>query len=319
MDAEPEPKISLPIALFIGVIMVICDLLELIPLAGDILDVVIGIPLDIYLFFSGINMTYALIGQGIELIPIAQELPLWTATWIMTVYVANHPKLEAIAEVAGTLEGKGVGAGTAGVVLQEAEIAEQAGQAAVMAERTAEEAARTATVVEGGAGAVQTAEKTVEAGGEVGSTAHEAERGAESGARESKREKARRKLNERFGEGGGGAGREGGYEPTEEQIAAEIAEDERLQEALGETPPPLGELEKQLFAEKTAPRVAEVANKEQNDVPRPNSNAIPIDSDRATRAKNTQDAIIKSRQREAEFEKNRDVGASDDQDIQKAA
>jgi hypothetical protein len=241
MDDEPqkpEPKISLPIAIFIGIIMILCDCLELIPIAGDILDVVVGIPLDIYLFFSGINMTYALIEQGIELIPFAQELPLWTVMWIATVYAANNPKLKAVADIAGSFEGKGVGGavGKLGTVEKSAEEARKVGQVAEQAEKVAEVSA----AAEKGTEAVQKVGGTVEG---AGGTAE----GAKGAAEETTREKVRRKLRERMGEQPEGGLGEGEEEPTEEEIAAEMAKEEELNKALGEPPEPIEELKGKLL------------------------------------------------------------------------
>jgi hypothetical protein len=130
------------------------------------------------------------------------------------------------------------------------------------------------------------------------------------------KEKGRERLEQGFG---GEEGEE--EEPTEEEIEAEMAEEERLAEALGETPPPMSELEKELFAERGGVRGAAALPNEGADTGKAKSNVIQMPSRQQGSPNNTQDVIAKSRAREAEFERNRDQSEANDdgQDMPRAA
>jgi hypothetical protein len=298
MDDEPqkpEPKISLPIALFIGIIMVLCDILEFIPIMGDILDIVVGFPLDIYLWLSGINVTYALIEQAVEAIPVAQELPLWTAMWIATVITANNPKLEKAAELAGSLEGKGA-AGAAGGVVKEGEAVGKVAQEAARVEKTTEAAKRVEKGVE-----------EVGVGAETAKVAGGASEEAKGAAEETTEEKAVRSLKERekykrLEEGSSEEGEE--YEPTEEEIAAETAEQKRLSEALGEPQAPLEELQEELLPQEARPGGLQEEKKieEENGEavqPKPKKNNVfQIPPRPNQNGKTTQDIVVEDKNKE---------------------
>jgi hypothetical protein len=119
---EPKPITDIVEIVLFGIIFLICDFIELIPLAGNILDIVVGAPFDFYLWMRGLNMTAALIDQAIEFIPAVQEIPLWTITWGIIIYLDHHPKLteklQPALAIAGAVEGNIDGA-TGG--LEEAE------------------------------------------------------------------------------------------------------------------------------------------------------------------------------------------------------
>ena len=255
-EQKADQNPSLPIALFVGVIMVICDILQLIPFVGDILDVVVGLPLDAYLWFSGINMTYALIAQVIEAIPALQELPLWTVEWIVTVYVAWHPKLEAIANVAGSVMEPGAGgvAGEAGALAKEAESVEQVGQEAKALEGAAQESAQVAG----------TAEKT---GAQVTEGAEEATPAAKGASEETAEEKAKRTLKEKEQEGieSDVVGEESSSEePGKEQVAEEVEKEKELDKELGEPEDIFEKEQEDLLGPEAAERI-DVANRKKRD------------------------------------------------------
>lgn len=106
---KPEPKISTTEIILFGVIFIICDIVELIPVAGDFVDVIVGLPFDFYIFIKGLNGTVAFIDQLIEAIPIAQEIPLWTFSWGTIIFFDRNPKLVSalapVIEAEDALEG----------------------------------------------------------------------------------------------------------------------------------------------------------------------------------------------------------------------
>lgn len=111
MDEEAQlsrPKISEVEIVGIGLLYFIFDLVDLIPVAGDITDVVAA-PMGLYYWMKGINGITFLVAEVLDLIPGIQEIPSRTIGWGITVWLDRHPKLEArlatVTAVAGALEG----------------------------------------------------------------------------------------------------------------------------------------------------------------------------------------------------------------------
>jgi len=116
MDEEiqqPEPKISDVEIILIGLFYLIIDLIDLIPIAGDITDIIVA-PMGFYYWMKGLNGTTFIVSEIIELIPLLQEIPTRVIGWGITVYIDRHPKLEAAigtaTKVAEALEGNVEGA-----------------------------------------------------------------------------------------------------------------------------------------------------------------------------------------------------------------
>ncbi len=115
---QPEPKISDVEIVAIGVFFVMLDLIDLIPIAGDVTDIVAA-PMGMYYWMKGINGTAFIAAEVLDLIPFVQMVPSRTIGWVITAYIDRSPKLQtklapALA-VAGALEGdvaEGAGAAT---------------------------------------------------------------------------------------------------------------------------------------------------------------------------------------------------------------
>jgi hypothetical protein len=238
------PKIDLTVGLFVGIIMVIADLIDLIPLAGDLVDICIGAPLQLWLFFEGIRGTFVFIGNIVEAIPILQEFPLTrTITWGVTWFIDNNPKLEKVTELAGGAMGGGEVGATAkevGAVAKETEAVTEAGaEAANVTAKTSEELAAES-------GGISAAGGVAETNGEGGAAARNmTEEGAEEKTEENLKDKAKRKIREHVEEGFGG-GEEGKEKEAEEESEEETAEEAEM---FGMPETPEQELEKQLFPE----------------------------------------------------------------------
>lgn len=194
MDDEAqkaEPKIGLAIGLFIGIILVIADVIDLIPGAGDIVDIVIGMPLQLFLFFMGVRGVFVLISNFMELIPLLQELPTRSISWVATIIVDRNPKLEQAAQLAARFSGEGAEEGLTEAA-EAGETAQGISETAQMAEQAeaATEATEAASQVEAGV-----------AEGELGETTQGGSEG-EQLSPEERQEKIEKqeKLNEALGE-----------------------------------------------------------------------------------------------------------------------
>ena len=119
-EEKPQPKISLPEALFVGSFVALADAVELVLvffLLDDfwISDAIAFPATQIYLRMKGVKGTYSLVGNGLELVPYVGWLPLRTIGFAITVWLDHHPKLEAAAlgvtAIAGKSGVKGVEAG----------------------------------------------------------------------------------------------------------------------------------------------------------------------------------------------------------------
>ena len=282
---KPEPKVDLVIGLFIGIILVIADIIDFfIPLAGDVLDILVGIPVQIYAFFAGIRGTFILISNLAEAIPIVQMLPTRTIAWIITVWIDHHPKLEAVTELAGGVESGGA-AGAAGEAAKGAAVAaggvggaaEEAGAAARGAE-TAEEAAK---------------------GAEESAAAANKEREIAEGLGEQPEpmERLRREILENVPAAESG---------KEEAMTEE--EEEEMEERLGAEPTPMRRVERELFAEHTNGSAAnkEDENGENADGERsPRGRVVPMPTPPKGNGKAMQDIVAKEEEQHEEWRKNR--------------
>ncbi len=308
---KPEPKVDLVIGLFIGIILVIADIIDFfIPLAGDVLDILVGIPVQIYAFFAGIRGTFILISNLAEAIPIVQMLPTRTIAWIITVWIDHHPKLEAVTELAGGVESGGA-AGAAGEAAGAAKVAEEAAVAAKATETAAEagEVARGAAVAAGGVGGAAEEAGAAARGAE---TAEEAAKGAEESAAAANKE---REIAEGLGEQ---------PEPME-RLRREILEnvpaaesgkeeamtgeeEEEMEERLGAEPTPMHRVERELFAEHAN---GSAANKEDEDGENtdgersPRGRVIPMPTPPRGNGKAMQDIVAKEEEQHEEWRKNR--------------
>src|SRR5579864_7232656 len=117
-DQEPlEPKITLTEALYIGCLLVLVSIVNLIPFVGDFTSVIAGGLMFYYLYSKDLLETSVVasnaVGYGIGFFPILQALPTELAAWIATVVIVWNPKLKAAAEIAGKAEGGGALAGAA--------------------------------------------------------------------------------------------------------------------------------------------------------------------------------------------------------------
>jgi hypothetical protein len=137
MDEElqqPEPKISDVEAILIGTFLGILDIIDIIPIAGDITDIATT-PLNFYFWSKGIQSTTFVVSQLLDLVPVVQEFPSRTIAWGITVYMDRHPKqfaaLQTATAIAGVLEGQ---VGDAEGALAESEVAAQTTNAGFAAE-----------------------------------------------------------------------------------------------------------------------------------------------------------------------------------------
>ncbi len=129
-DAQkPEPKISLVEFIFLGLFIVLIDLIDLVGLLvglplSDITDLFMFPITQFYLFMKGVKGTYMLVGNIIEAIPYIGDLPVRTVVWCITYYIDHHPKLEAMANFAGGAKGSS----EAGAMASEAKKVEEVGK-----------------------------------------------------------------------------------------------------------------------------------------------------------------------------------------------
>lgn len=179
----------------------------------------VGFPLEqLFLSKKGVKGTTALIGNVIELIPGVDYLPVRSITWLITVWMDQHPsefseKMEQVGEVVQKAEGK-AGAG--------------AGQGALQAEGKAAEGAAAAG---GGAVAQRGGAQGVGGAAEGSATAGVAAEGA--GGEGTAHGKPRQGSG---GEGGGegGNGEEGGQEEGKKPPLA--PEDQELEDIMSGDP-----------------------------------------------------------------------------------
>lgn len=98
MPEESEKKVGLVETIFIGLTMALVDIVN--PFIGGTLDLVVSPGIQMYAFFRGLSGMTTLAGNIVELIPVVNWLPLHLVAWIITVYLANHPKTATIVSLA---------------------------------------------------------------------------------------------------------------------------------------------------------------------------------------------------------------------------
>jgi hypothetical protein len=213
MDEEiqqPEPKISDVEIVLVGLFYVALDAIDLIPIAGEITDM-IAAPMGFYYWSKGLSGTAFLAAEVLDLIPIVQAIPSRTISWGATVYIDRHPKLEAAlgsaTKIAGALEGDVEGAESAASEAQEAA------------------AKRSATISEGGTASI---DARVPAAGGVAATQEEDGSGA-TGAGETKSDNA--KPSEKSTERGNVQDVQTGEDNQSPENANQPTEEERRKQA----------------------------------------------------------------------------------------
>jgi len=108
---DEQPKISLPIGIFITLVVICSDFVEFLVsltgfgiIIGEIVNFIVGGGLQIYLFLSGVKGFWKLGTNIVGTIfdgTSASFLPIKTITWIITLILIN--KGEKIMEHAGTI------------------------------------------------------------------------------------------------------------------------------------------------------------------------------------------------------------------------
>lgn len=133
---QHEPKLSDADIIIGSVLMLTLDAIDWVELGVPGTDL-IGFPLEqLFLSKKGVKGTTALIGNGLELIPGVDYLPLRSIAWLVTAWMDRHPsqfseKLEQVGEMVQAAEGKaGAGALQAeGAAANEAAAAAEKGAA----------------------------------------------------------------------------------------------------------------------------------------------------------------------------------------------
>jgi len=204
MAQKADPKISTSEAVLILLFVLILDLIDLIPFAGDLTDIA-GAPLFFYYMSKHINGVAYLIAEILDAIPGTQEIPSRTIVWIGTILFDRFApaKLEEVVEQAGELGEGGEGA-PGGELGEGGAVAEGAG---------------TAEGVQSGAGAGEIEGGSVgEQGGEVSGGGQTEQGGGTQGEQTGERE------------GGGNRGEGGGGEQDESNAGNGYSSEEGGQE-----------------------------------------------------------------------------------------
>jgi hypothetical protein len=124
MDEE-QKKISLPEAIILMLYIVPLDIVGLILVFFGlddffILDILTFPVTQFYFRMKGVKSTYDLIAGICELIPYIGALPIKSIGVGITIWIANHPKVAGVAQVAtgkfGTAAAAGKTVGAAGAV-----------------------------------------------------------------------------------------------------------------------------------------------------------------------------------------------------------
>jgi hypothetical protein len=110
---QPEPKISLPEVILIGLFLLLIDLVEIVIFFAGLddfwlLDILAG-SIFFYIFIKGVPPMRMLVAWLLELIPWAGALPLLTIGFGLTVWADRHPSgiVAKAGAVAGAAKGKG--------------------------------------------------------------------------------------------------------------------------------------------------------------------------------------------------------------------
>lgn len=112
MPGKPQPKISLPEAVAIGMFLGILDAIDLIPLAGDVTDVAAA-PLLLYYYMKHLNGIAYGASLILDAIPGIQEVPTRSIVWWGTIafdHFAPKQVEEALEKLGEEAEGKEEGA-----------------------------------------------------------------------------------------------------------------------------------------------------------------------------------------------------------------
>lgn len=117
-EATAQPKIPVVDMVLVGLFLAILDVIDLIPLAGDLTDI-FAAPLVFYYFFKNINGVSYVVSLVLDAIPGIQEVPTRSIVWWGTVIIDHlaPKKLEQVLEKTGELaqanEGGGADVGAA--------------------------------------------------------------------------------------------------------------------------------------------------------------------------------------------------------------
>lgn len=182
---QPASKISDAVAILIGLFNALLDAIDLIPIAGDITDVVAA-PMGFYYWMNGISATGFIVAEILDLIPGIQEIPSRTIAWIIIVWLDRHPKIEAklgtAIEIGNAIEGNFGGA--EGGLEAEAQLASAGNTTLNVAD--AESGALTAEE-NGGGGKPETNARPSETSTERGSAGNDLENGPDENDTEAER------------------------------------------------------------------------------------------------------------------------------------
>lgn len=105
MEEKGKSKIDLVIGILILIFFIVLDLIDLIPFAGDVTDVV-ALPVYFYLQTIQVSGVIFLVSEFLDLFPAIQEFPCRTLGWIITWAIdAFAPaKVSQAIETVGELE-----------------------------------------------------------------------------------------------------------------------------------------------------------------------------------------------------------------------
>ena len=184
---EGEEKISVVLGVLGTLFFIVVDLVSLIPFVGDVESIISTLGMVVGFLSGGLGASVMAAWSVVTIakyIPIVQELPLWTPTWLFVWYAMNHPsgvagKALEVAQTASSVEQGIEAAGTGAKAAEEGAAAAEKG-AGKMAEEGVVEAGKAteeaAVAGEAAVGAAETAEATEAA--EAAKEAPSGQRGA---------------------------------------------------------------------------------------------------------------------------------------------
>lgn len=107
---KEQKKISLPEAIMMVGLVAFADALEILVdltgigiIAGELINLVVGAGLQLWLFMKGIKGFWKLASWGIGTLldgVLGGLLPIKTISLIVTIYLVNHPKTAKVAQLA---------------------------------------------------------------------------------------------------------------------------------------------------------------------------------------------------------------------------
>ena len=111
-EATAQPKIPVVDMVLVGLFLAMLDVIDLIPLAGDLTDI-FAAPLVFYYFFKNINGVSYIVSLVLDTIPGIQEIPTRSIVWWGTVIIDHlaPKKLEQVLEKTGELAQANEGGG----------------------------------------------------------------------------------------------------------------------------------------------------------------------------------------------------------------